>query len=52
MSAVGDTASVLTLNLGMYGDVNQVDVYSGYGYPNVATGTVLAALPGPPTQSI
>jgi hypothetical protein len=23
--------------------VNQIDVYSGYGYPNVATGTVLAA---------
>ena len=43
MSAVGDTAPVLTLNLGTYKDVNQVDVYSGYGFPNVATGTVLTA---------
>lgn len=23
--------------------MNQVDVYSGYGFPNVATGTVLTA---------
>ncbi|TDW14100.1 hypothetical protein EV650_7682 [Kribbella kalugense] len=43
MSAVGDTAPVLTVDLGTYKDVSQVDVYSGYGYPNVATGTVLTA---------
>ena len=43
MSAEGDPAPVLTLNLGSYKEVNQVDVYSGYGFPNVATGTVLTA---------
>ncbi|TWD75152.1 F5/8 type C domain-containing protein [Kribbella amoyensis] len=41
MSAAGDTAPTLTLNLGSYKDVNQIDVYSGYGFPNVATSTVL-----------
>jgi hypothetical protein len=34
----------LTLNLGTFKDVNQIGVYSGHGYPNVATGTVLATL--------
>ena len=42
-SRFGDTAPVLTLNLGTVKDVNQVGVHSGYGYPNVATGTVMAA---------
>ncbi|WP_427890610.1 cellulase family glycosylhydrolase [Kribbella sp. GL6] len=43
MSAVGDTTPTLTLNLGAYKTVKQVDVYSGYQYPRVATGTVLVA---------
>jgi hypothetical protein len=41
MSAVGDTTPTLALNLGAFKDVDQIDVYSGYGWPNVASGTVL-----------
>ena len=43
MSAVGDTAPVLTVDLGTYKDVSQVDVYSGYGYPKALVSTAVTS---------
>lgn len=41
MSAVGDATPTLTIDLGQYRDVGQIDVYSGYRWPSTVADTIL-----------
>ncbi|SDU60416.1 cellulase family glycosylhydrolase [Jiangella alkaliphila] len=41
MSAEGDATPTLTINLGQYRSVDQIDVYSGYRWPATVADTIL-----------